>query len=220
MADLLLPDHPERKGVLIAFEGIDGCGKSAMARMLGEWLRERDVKILYTFEPTDLTYGRKLRESFVARERLIPRRELELFRKDRMEHVEQYLRPALAEGRVILLDRYYYSSMAYQGSRGYKSPEEIHNMMTAFSPKPDLTLLFTVTLATAQKRITHLRKDDPNLLERMDNLTRVKQVFDEMDLPEIVRVPAGGSKKQVFARVLEASLPVLGKVADPDTLTA
>ncbi len=216
MSNLLTADDPARTGVLIAFEGIDGCGKSTQARMLGEWLRERGVDILFTFEPTDGKFGQELRRSFSGEERLIPRRELELFVKDRQEHVNTLLLPGLAKKRVILLDRYYYSSMAYQGSMGYKSPDEIYAMMTAFSPVPDVTLLFEISTNTSHNRITRFRNDDPNLMERVDNLERVKKVFEAMDLPEIVRVSANGSKEEVFEQVLAIVKPVISKVVELD----
>ena len=97
--------------------------------------------------------------------------ELELFILDRQEHVEQCLRPALQEGKIVLTDRYYFSTAAYQGAAGL-DPEKIlarHN----FAPEPDLVILLTQTPAESVARIRDLRGEVLNDFEQQDQLEKV-----------------------------------------------
>src|SRR4051812_21288936 len=96
--------------VLIAFEGIDGSGKSTQAAMLGAWLNGQGREVVLTKEPTNGPHGTRLRQPFMAG-RLSPREELDCFVADRREHVESLIKPALARGAVVIVDRYYYSTV-------------------------------------------------------------------------------------------------------------
>src|SRR5690606_29927239 len=105
------------RGLFIVLEGIDGTGKSTQAVRLGEWFSRAGHEVLISREPTDGPWGRKLRES-AATGRLSADEELECFLEDRRQHVRELIEPALREGKVVILDRYYFSTMAYQGARG------------------------------------------------------------------------------------------------------
>src|SRR5689334_18751024 len=118
------------RGFLLVIEGIDGAGKSTLQRQLAEWCRGAGLQVITSREPTDGPHGRALRES--ARSgRLALQDELDLFLKDRREHVETLIRPALERGDVVILDRYYFSTAAYQGARGL-DPAEIIQANEAF----------------------------------------------------------------------------------------
>src|SRR6266550_1777 len=104
-------------GFLLVLEGIDGAGKSTLLHKLAEYCAGRGLAVVVSKEPTDGPWGRKLRESAQSG-RLSLEEELELFLKDRAEHVKGLILPALSEGKVVLLDRYYLSTAAYQGARG------------------------------------------------------------------------------------------------------
>lgn len=191
------------RGKLIAFEGVDGSGKSTQAKRLHTWLREKGIENVLSFEPTDRTFGRKIRDGLGEGRRYSPAEELELFRKDRKEHVEILIQPSLQVGRWVLLDRYFYSSMAYQGSRGYKTPDEIHAMMTTFAPSADLCLIYEIDVDEAIRRIETSRGDILNPMEQREGLVQVKRIFDTMKYPEIRRIDASGDADTVFARTLE-----------------
>lgn len=189
-------------GLLLAFEGIDGSGKSTQARWLVEHLRQRGHTVLFSCEPTRRRYGRMLRDLWSSGKRHDPERELELFRQDRRDHVEAVIAPALERGEIVILDRYYYSSAAYQGSRGGRSPGEIIALMTAFAPVPDRCYLFELPVDEALRRITAGRGEVPNVMERRGDLQRVQAVFASMEAPEILRVDATGDERAVFQQVL------------------
>ncbi len=201
-----------RKGLLFAFEGIDGCGKSTQAKRLYNWLLDKNIPAVFSFEPTDEMYGKALRDSFTSPQRLSQKEELELFRLDRKQHVEELIQPGLRDGKVVILDRYYYSSIAYQSVRGQFTPGEIHELMSSFAPVPDLMLLFEIDVESAINRISKSRGDIPNLMEKRQNLEAVKANFDSMDYPEIIRLDAELDKESNFKKVLEVTFPLINRV--------
>jgi dTMP kinase len=150
-------------GLFIVIEGIDGTGKSTQASRLGEWFEKQGREVVLSREPTDGPWGRKLRES-AATGRLSPQDELEYFLNDRRQHVEEKIKPALAAGKVVILDRYYFSTMAYQGARGF-DPAEIRRMNEEFAPVPDLLLILDLDVDAAHGRIGH-RGDSANEFEK------------------------------------------------------
>ena len=131
---------PGRKGILIVFEGTDGTGKSTQLQLFSHYLQDKGYPVVTTREPTEGQYGKQIRELYVNRSKYSQDEELELFLADRREHVQDFLAPALAQGKVILCDRYFLSTAAYQGARGF-DPEEILEL-NHFAPDPDLALLF------------------------------------------------------------------------------
>jgi dTMP kinase len=134
--------------------------------------------------------------------RLTLEEELELFLKDRAEHVETLIRPALARGEVVVLDRYYLSTAAYQGARG-ADPQWILTENEKFAPIPDLVLLLDFDPAGGLDRI-HARGDAPNTFEELHQLREVRRIFLELDRPFIHRLDAARTPEAVWqdARVL------------------
>ncbi|MDB6134193.1 MAG: tmk 1 [Verrucomicrobiales bacterium] len=101
----------------MAVEGIDGAGKTSVSALLAQWCGERGIACTYSKEPTGLKWGQELRRS--AKEgRLTMEEELRLFELDRREHISRAIQPALDAGGIVILDRYYWSTAAYQGARG------------------------------------------------------------------------------------------------------
>lgn len=188
------------KGLLIVIEGIDGTGKSTQARRLGEWFASKGREVVLSREPTDGPWGKKLRES-AASGRLSPEDELEYFLKDRRQHVAEKIAPALAAGKVVILDRYYFSTMAYQGARGF-DPAEIRRLNEEFAPLPDLLLILDLDVDSAHRRIGH-RGDSANEFEKRDNLERCREVFLSLkDEPFVRIIDSTGSLDDVSARIL------------------
>ncbi len=190
-----------RRGILIVFEGTDGTGKSTQLQLLGHYLQDRGYSILTTREPTEGRYGQKIRSLYMDRKQYSREEELELFLADRREHVRQVLAPALEQGKVILCDRYFLSTVAYQGALGF-DPEHILKL-NRFAPDPDLALLFQVPLDTGLDRITSGRGDLLNDFEQRDNLARVAAIFGAIKRPYIRPIDAGGSIAEVHRLVIE-----------------
>ena len=158
--------------MLIAIEGIDGSGKTTIARFLEEELKKIGYNVVRFKEPTDSEYGRKIKQ--ILKERIVsPKEELELFLKDREVDVRDNILPALKEGKIVIMDRYYYSTIAYQGALGL-DVEEIKKLNEKF-PKPDLVIILDVSPETALKRIKAKRK--PDRFEDLNYLRRVRDIF-------------------------------------------
>ncbi|BCU77717.1 hypothetical protein llg_24320 [Luteolibacter sp. LG18] len=137
------------------------------------------------FEPTRGPHGMKLRESFTAG-RLPAEEELALFLADREEHVAQVIAPSLAVGKVVILDRYYFSNMAYQGAIGF-DPQEIRRRNEAFAPVPDLLFILDLDTDTALARIGG-RGDETNEFEKREDLERCRGIFLSLQNEPFVRV--------------------------------
>ena len=190
-----------QSGVLIAFEGIDGSRKSTQARRLCAALEGRGLRTLLLHEPGDSEYGNKIRQLFEHGRSVSPEEEMRLFLEDRRIDVRDNILPALAAGSVVVMDRYYFSSMAYQGALGL-DPELIRIKNEEFAPRPDLTLILDLVPDTGVARI-RARRDVPNSFERADYLLRVRQMFLTFCGDDVVRVDASGDLDAVQEEIQE-----------------
>lgn len=215
------------KGLLIVFEGIDGTGKSTQMSLLARYLREKGLAVIETREPTNGQFGQQIRALYTNRKGVSPEQELELFLADRQEHVHNVLTPALQEGKIILCDRYFLSTAAYQCAVGRSSagatsgvndtkpamaagfsPAEII-AKNDFAPTPDLALLFCAPPWLGIERITNGRGDALNDFEQEATLQKVAAIFDSLELPYIKRINASGSIASIHQSVLQAVTPLL-----------
>jgi dTMP kinase len=135
-------------GLFLCFEGGEGAGKSTQAAMLNDWLVARGHDVLLTFEPGDTHVGRDIRRIVLdpSTGHLADRTEALLYAADKAEHVEKVVAPALAEGTVVITDRYVDTSLAYQGTgRGIDAAELEHVLRWATGDlRPHLTVLLDV----------------------------------------------------------------------------
>ena len=163
-------------GILIAFEGIDGTGKSTQCRMLGEFLRGKGISNISFAEPTKGEWGLKIRRLLSqGRNGVSPEEELEWFLNDRKEDVELNINPALKAGKVVLMDRYYYSTAAYQGALGF-DPQKIRKDNEKFAPLPDRVLIFHNSPEKSLQRIEFSR-EKKSAFEKRDYLIDVQNIF-------------------------------------------
>ncbi len=165
---------PIEGGLLVAVEGIDGAGKTTVAAILAQWCGERGLGCVFSKEPTSVGYGKKLRDS-AKTGRLSVEEEVELFRLDRIDHVKRSLRPALEGNAIVILDRYYWSTAAYQGARGVDF-EQIIAQNEAVAPVPDLILLLDIDAESGIRRIAG-RGDEPNDFEKIEPLAQAREIF-------------------------------------------
>nr|WP_206204600.1 dTMP kinase [Thermococcus sp. MAR1] len=146
-------------GAFIVMEGIDGAGKSTQAKLLAKWFEERGYDVVLTKEPTDTAFGkliRKLvltggREGIIDGARISHEAEALLFAADRAEHVSKLIKPAVEAGKVVISDRYFYSSLAYQWARGLDLEWLID--LNRFAIRPDLVILLDLPVKESMKRI-------------------------------------------------------------------
>jgi dTMP kinase len=187
--------------ILIAVEGIDGAGKTTQVAMLRDALNRVGETLVVSKEPTSGQWGRVIRES-ASNGRLSPEVELDLFVKDRTEHVEMLIGPALEAGSIVILDRYFYSSIAYQGSRG-ANVAEVKEIMESRFPIPDAVFLLDIDPVVSVHRIAHSRQEEPNHFEDRENLARARAIFNEMEEPYIHAIDGAESARAVHARIIE-----------------
>lgn len=155
-------------GTFITFEGIDGSGKSTQLKLLNSFLRAHRCEAVVTREPGGTALGLRLREALLdALEEVDPLTELLVFAADRAQHVRRKLVPALESGAVVISDRYADATVAYQGAgRGF--PPELISQIVQLATgglKPDLTLLFDVSIDESTSRTTR-RSNSKNAAAR------------------------------------------------------
>jgi len=188
-------------GVLIAFEGIDGTGKSTQCRIFSELLNKKKITNKIFAEPTKGKWGMKIRQLLTeGRKEISPEEELEWFVNDRREDVENNIQPALNAGKVVLMDRYYFSTAAYQGALGF-NPEQIKIDNEKFAPKPDRVLIFHNPPEKSLERIESSR-DGKSAFEKTDYLIDVQNIFKSFTGSKIRFISSEGSLKEVHKQVL------------------
>ncbi len=201
------------RGRLIAVEGIDGAGKSTQTARLARALRAAGERVVVTREPTGGPHGREIRRRAAAGERLPAEVELDLFLRDREEHVADVIAPALTSGRTVVTDRYFLSTAAYQGARA-GDPEALLRRCEARFPIPDLAVVLVVDPELGLGRVGR-RGRAPEAFEEAESLRAVARAFAALDRPWIVRVEASGSPGEVHRRVVAAVAGGLGLPLEP-----
>ncbi|MDD5758313.1 MAG: dTMP kinase [Desulfobulbaceae bacterium] len=191
----------KRSGCLIVLEGIDGTGKSTQIALLAEVLRQDGLEVVVTREPTEGVYGQQIRRLYQNRESVSRHEELALFLADRREHVEKVIAPALEQGKVVISDRYYFSTAAYQGAVGF-DPEDIIRQNELFAPVPDLVLLIELTPAQAVRRIEQYRQESLNHFEQEESLRQVAKVFASLHRDYLSRVDGSLDVGAVHAQIV------------------
>jgi dTMP kinase len=196
-----------RRGLLIVLEGIDGSGKTTQARRLLRRLRRRGFRAAFFREPTRGTWGREIKRQAARADSLTAEEQLDLFVKDRRENVERNLRPALAAGKVVVLDRYYFSTIAYQGAKGL-DPGRIRRLNEAFAVPPDLVVVLDVDAGAGLARIRG-RKTRDELFEREDYLVRVREIFQGFKGPKFVHLDGRSDPRTVSRAIWQNVQPLL-----------
>jgi dTMP kinase len=185
-------------GIFIVFEGIDGSGKSTHIKLLAEELRGRGLSVLETSEPSKDRIGTFIRD-YAERngDRFTLETETLLFAADRYEHVRQVIAPALKRGMVVISDRYFYSSIAYQGATGIDL--DWIREMNRFAPRPDLGILLDILPESSLERVNGRAK---TVFEVSDYLRKVRDIYLGMvEGGELVRVEADRPRDEVGADI-------------------
>jgi dTMP kinase len=193
----------------LALEGVDGSGKTTQAHLLANELRRRGREVVLTQEPTAFPTGEKLRRYLAGPIRYMsPAEELALFLEDRREHVTKEINPALAAGLVVITDRYYYSSVAYQGALGL-DPAMILAANEAFAPRPQAIFILALSAEQALARLSQNPGRQRQVSEGQDYLERVAAIYASLTGPRIYRVDAARPPEVVYAALLAITLKVL-----------
>ncbi len=194
------------RGRLITFEGLDGTGKSTQQRRLAETLRARGHEVICAREPTAGPAGQRLRRLAAQGVRLPAEEELALFVEDRRAHAAAVVEPALARGAHVLLDRYYHSTIAYQGARGL-DPAAVRAANEAFARVPDRIYLLELEVADSLARVAG--RGTPDAFEQREKLTRVAAGYDALDDPCILRLQASAPIDTLAKAIYADALAVI-----------
>ncbi len=198
------------KGVFITFEGIDGCGKSTQTSMCRTWLEELGRTVLLVREPGGTKIGERIRELLLDKKNssMAPLTELFLFEAARAQIVEEVIKPALSEGTIVICDRFFDSSYAYQGCARGLGPEMVSrlNMDATGGLAPDITFFLDISVEGAIKR-RNVRGEEKDRIESAGDAfqEKVRQGFIRAASEDgrIVTVDASLSPDEIFAQIRE-----------------
>jgi len=164
-----------KRGAFICIEGIDASGKTTQARRLVRNLRRKGIDAIYTTEPSLGRVGRLIRNYVLDRRSRVPIAvEALLFAADRVEHVETEIKPALEKVKVVVCDRYVYSTLAYQGAAGLDL--KWIELINRFALLPGLALFLDVPPEIVVKRL----KRKKSVMETPQNQQKVREVYLRM----------------------------------------
>jgi len=195
----------KKKGAFICIEGLDASGKTTQARRLVRELKRRGFEAMYTTEPSPGEIGKFIRTYILQRKRRVPIAvEALLFAVDRVDHLERRVKPALQEGKIVVSDRYVYSSLAYQGAAGLDLSwiEEINRSVVT----PDLAIYIDVPPEVVVKRIKRKR----SVMEKLVVQRKVREVYMKfVEDGRLMRVDGNRPKDEVSKDILTTVLNFL-----------
>jgi dTMP kinase len=195
------------KGVFICIEGLDGSGKSTQAKLLTKKLCEMGYNAVFTAEPSQGKIGKFIRKRLFEQERLPTTIEALLFAADRIEHVQNIVVPALEEGKIVISDRYVYSSLAYQGSTGLDL--NWIETINANAQKPDLSIFIDVAPEVVLDRL----KRKKSVMENLQTQLRVYEIYQTyVARGELRRVDGAKVKTEVLDALCDEVVCFLKKV--------
>lgn len=200
------------KGIFISLEGIEGTGKSTQARLLCEWLKGKGFKVVLTEEPGGTRIGLKIRETLLSIDHkgMTPITELLLYNASRAQLISEVIRPGLAEGSIVITDRFTDSTVAYQGyGRGidFDLISSIDRISTDCM-RPDITFLLDLDVEVGLKRNRGINKTDRIELEDFAFHQRVRSGYLDMAAKEpgrIALIDAALSLQEVSGKIISSA---------------
>jgi len=197
-------------GLFISFEGIDGVGKSTQADLLESWLQGKGKTVVRTLEPGGTEVGVEIRKILLHhRGDLAPRAEAALFAADRAHHVASKIRPALSRGEIVITDRYFDSSVAYQGAGRELSQTEVRDLSlwAVGGLLPDLTVLLDLPADVARNRRNGSGTAPDRLeSEKIEFFERARQAYLDLAKAEPNRflvIDASATVEQMHQQIVD-----------------
>lgn len=201
------------KGLFIAFEGADGCGKSTQMRYLAEYLGGLGVGVVCTREPGGCAVAEKIRDILLDKNNgeMSAVTEMLLYAAARAEHVSKVIRPAVDSSKVVLCDRFIYSSIAYQGYGRQLGKDTVMqiNRIAVSGYMPDVTLFINVPPENAFKRMNEHKEHDRLESEDISFHRRVFEGYKEiMKNGDVLPIDAQGTKYETHEHIKQALWPI------------
>jgi dTMP kinase len=192
--------------MFITFEGIDGVGKSTQLDLLQQWLTAAGHDVVRTLEPGGTELGKEIRHLLLHRKGdVAPRSEALLYAADRAHHVTTVVRPAIAAGKVVLSDRYFDSSVAYQGAARELDVDQVReiSLWAVDNLLPDLTILLDLSAEQAMNRRNKTGVEPDRLeQEKVDFFERAREQYLKLAVePRFLIVDANLSVDEIQAQV-------------------
>ncbi len=185
-----------RKGVFIGIEGLDGSGKTTQANILAKNL-SKNYPVFCTAEPSHGKIGSFIREGCLYEDKRLPKEaEALLFAADRIEHMQSEIAPALADGKVVICDRYVYSSLAYQGSTGLSL--EWIKTINARVLQPD----FSIFIDVSPERVLERLKRKKSVMETLETQRKVRELYLQFVKKGDLTLINGDRPKEIVAESL------------------
>jgi dTMP kinase len=195
-----------KRSFFICIEGLDGCGKTTQAKLLARRLK-KTYSAVYTAEPSNGKIGKFIKQYYLhAEKRGSSIIEALLFAADRFEHVQSEVLPKVNEGKLVISDRYVYSSLAYQGAAGVDL--SWIESLNAHATRPDLALFIDVAPEVVVQRLKTRR----SVMEDLETQRKVREVYlSFVEKGELVVIDGNASKRKVAGRILKVVLEFLEK---------
>lgn len=201
----------------IVFEGIDGAGKTTQIKRLQSALKERGIECHITAEPTDMPSGKKIREALSGRVPVTTAEMADMFAADRVIHnkdKEQGIDVMLDGGKTVISDRYYYSSLAYQGAElGFETVAKL-NLENPDIRMPDVCIFLDLSPEKSLERIGK-RSDTPTeIYENYEYLEKTRKMFFDVfkrleKMGEHIEIiDASGTESEISEKIIEKVLPL------------
>ncbi|HPF49076.1 MAG TPA: dTMP kinase [Caldisericia bacterium] len=197
-------------GMFVAFEGIDGCGKSTQTKLLERRLKELGKKVLLTREPGGTKVGEIIRNALFNNE-IDPLTEVFLFAADRCAHINSLVKPMLDDGYIVISDRHLLSSVVYQGiAKGVGARKVLEiNKYAVSNIKPNVTFVLDMPVDIALERV-----QNANRFESRELQGRVREGFLELSSSDyfenVILLDATGDKDTVACRVWDVFSQIYG----------
>jgi dTMP kinase len=181
-----------QKGFFVCIEGLDKSGKTTQSILLVEALCKKGFDAIYTTEPSDREIGRFIRKYILQRKDRVPTViEALLFAADRADHIENEIKPMLKKGKIVVSDRYVYSSLAYQGAAGLSLDwiKGINNQVL----KPDLAIYLDVPVEVLIQRYQSAK----SVMEKIDTQKKVEEIYLKLvQEKELIRINGKRSMRE------------------------
>lgn len=201
----------------IVFEGIDGAGKTTQIKLLRDKLAARGIECYITAEPTDMPSGKLIREALSGRVKTTTAEMADMFARDRVIHnkdMEKGIGSHLERGICVISDRYYYSSLAYQGSElGFETVAAL-NLDNPDIRTPDICLFLDLSPEKSLERIGKRADTPTEIYENYDYLEKTRKMFFDVFNrlrargEHIEIIDASGSAEEISDKIIDCVLPL------------
>lgn len=195
-----------KKGYFISFEGLDGSGKSTQIRKLSSYLSNAGYSVTISREPGGTDIGEKIRDIILSTEndRMTCITEAMLYAASRAQHVDEVIKPALNEGKIVICDRFVDSSIAYQGyGRGIRTAVETINEYAISGCMPDITFFLKADHETGTERMKYRRMDriEMEKPDFHDEVYRGYMILEKNNPDRIKGIDATKDIEEIFSEI-------------------